>query len=56
VPAKILQVGDIPRTRSGKLVELAVREIIHGRPVRNAEALSNPEALEQFKNRPELKS
>lgn len=56
VPAKILQVADIPRTRSGKLVELAVREIIHGRPVRNAEALINPEALEQFKNRPELKS
>lgn len=56
VPAKVLQVADIPRTRSGKLVELAVREVIHGRPVRNAEALSNPEALELFKNRPELAS
>ena len=54
VPAKVLQVADIPRTRSGKLVELAVRELIHGRPVRNAEALLNPEALECFKNRPEL--
>ena len=54
VPAKILQAADIPRTRSGKLVELAVRELIHGRPVRNAEALLNPEALEHFKNRPEL--
>ncbi len=54
VPAKVLQVADIPRTRSGKLVELAVRAVIHGRPVRNAEALVNPEALELFKNRPEL--
>ena len=56
VPAKVLQVADIPRTRSGKLVELAVRDVIHGRPVRNAEALLNPEALEQFKDRPELAS
>ena len=54
VPAKVLQVADIPRTRSGKLVELAVRDVIHGRPVRNAEALINPEALAQFKDRPEL--
>jgi acetoacetyl-CoA synthetase len=54
VPAKVLQVADIPHTRSGKLVELAVREVIHGRPVRNASALVNPEALELFKNRPEL--
>lgn len=54
VPAKVLQVPDIPRTRSGKLVELAVRDIIHGRPVRNAEALVNPEALAHFKDRPEL--
>jgi acetoacetyl-CoA synthetase len=54
VPAKVLQVADIPRTRSGKLVELAVRAVIHGRPVRNAEALVNPEALEFFTNRPEL--
>jgi len=54
VPAKILQVTDIPRTKSGKIVELAVRETVHGRPVKNAEALANPEALEQFRNRPEL--
>jgi acetoacetyl-CoA synthetase len=54
VPAKVLQVADIPRTRSGKLVELAVRDVIHGRPVRNAEALINPDALALFKNRPEL--
>ncbi|MFN3884944.1 MAG: acetoacetate--CoA ligase [Rhodocyclaceae bacterium] len=56
VPAKILQVADIPRTKSGKLVELAVREVVHGRPVKNLEALANPEALELFRNRPELSS
>ena len=54
VPAKILQVVDIPRTKSGKIVELAVREVVHGRPVKNLEALANPEALEHFKKRPEL--
>ena len=54
VPARIVQVTDIPRTRSGKLVELAVRDVVHGRDVRNREALANPEALEQFRNRPEL--
>ncbi len=54
VPAKILQVGDIPRTKSGKIVELAVREAVHGRPVKNIEALANPEALEHFRNRSEL--
>ena len=54
VPAVILQVPDIPRTRSGKIVELAVREAIHGRQVRNLEALANPEALEHFRNREEL--
>jgi acetoacetyl-CoA synthetase len=54
VPAKVLAVTDIPRTRSGKLVELAVRDAVHGRPVRNLEVLANPEALEQFKERPEL--
>lgn len=54
VPAKILQVSDIPRTRSGKIVELAVRNVVHGEPVRNIEALANPEALELFRNRPEL--
>ncbi|MGH8600605.1 MAG: acetoacetate--CoA ligase, partial [Burkholderiales bacterium] len=56
VPAKIVQVTDIPRTRSGKIVELAVRNVVHGRAVKNLEALANPEALEQFRNRPELRS
>ena len=55
VPAKILQVGDIPRTKSGKIVELAVREVVHGRPVKNMEALANPEALAHFKDRAELR-
>src|SRR6267142_2260255 len=54
VPAKVLQVPDIPRTKSNKIVELAVRNVVHGRPVKNVEALANPEALEHFKNRPEL--
>jgi len=54
VPAVIVQVSDIPRTKSGKIVELAVREIIHGRPVKNVEALANPDALAAFKDRPEL--
>ncbi|HUY37026.1 MAG TPA: acetoacetate--CoA ligase [Pirellulales bacterium] len=54
VPAKVLAVADIPRTRSGKLVELAIRDVIHGRAVRNADALANPEALRYFKDRPEL--
>jgi len=48
VPSLILQVTDIPRTKNGKIVELAVRNIIHGRPVKNQQALANPEALEQF--------
>ena len=56
MPAKILQVGDIPRTRSGKLSELAVRNAVEGRAVDNTEALLNPEALEQFRGRPELES
>jgi len=56
VPAKILQVGDIPRTKSNKIVELAVRNIVHGEPVKNVEALANPEALEYFRNRAELKT
>jgi acetoacetyl-CoA synthetase len=54
VPARIVQVTDIPRTKSGKIVELAVRDVVHGREIRNAEALANPEALDQFRNRPEL--
>jgi len=53
-PAKIVAVTDIPRTISGKVVELAVREVVHGRPVKNTDALANPEALEQFRDRPEL--
>ncbi len=55
VPARILAVTDIPRTKSGKIVELAVRSVIHGEDVRNREALANPEALDQFRNRPELR-
>lgn len=54
VPAKILSVADIPRTKSGKIVELAVRDTIHGRVIKNLEALANPEAIEHFKNRAEL--
>ena len=54
VPAKILQVADIPRTKSGKIVELAVRDVVHGRQPKNLEALANPEALEHFRNRAEL--
>jgi len=54
VPAKVLQVPDIPRTRSGKIVELAVRDVVHGRSVKNKEALANPEALEHFAGRQEL--
>lgn len=54
VPSKVLQVGDIPRTKSGKIVELAVRHVVHGRPVQNVEALANPEALEHFRDRKEL--
>ncbi len=56
VPAKVLQVADIPRTKSGKLVELAVRSVIHGQPVKNLDALENPAALEHFRDRAELKS
>ncbi len=54
VPAKIVAVDDIPRTRSGKITELAVRDVVHGRPVKNTEALANPEALELYRDRPEL--
>jgi acetoacetyl-CoA synthetase len=56
VPAKVLQVADIPRTKSGKIVELAVRNVVHGQAVKNAEALANPEALEHYANRAELQS
>jgi acetoacetyl-CoA synthetase len=56
VPRKIVQVADLPRTISGKLTELAVREVIHGRPVRNVDALANPTALELFRGLRELES
>ena len=56
VPARIIQVSDIPRTVSGKIVELAVRNIVHNRPVKNTDALANPEALELYKNLSELQS
>jgi acetoacetyl-CoA synthetase len=54
VPAKVVQVADIPRTKSGKIVELAVRNVVHQRPVKNIEALANPEALAFFRDRAEL--
>jgi acetoacetyl-CoA synthetase len=54
VPAKILQVSEIPRTKSGKIVELAVREVVHDRPVKNVHSLANPEALELYRNLPQL--
>ncbi|OGA24431.1 MAG: acetoacetate--CoA ligase [Betaproteobacteria bacterium RIFCSPLOWO2_02_FULL_67_19] len=54
VPARILQVPDIPRTKNNKVVELAVKAVVHGMPVANTDALANPEALELFRNLPEL--
>lgn len=54
VPAKIIQVAAIPRTKSGKIVELAVREVVHNRPVKNTHALANPEALELYRDLAEL--
>jgi acetoacetyl-CoA synthetase len=56
VPAKIVAVADIPRTRSGKITELAVRDVVHGRPVKNTEALANPEALALYRDLDELRS
>ncbi|MEZ5831296.1 MAG: hypothetical protein R3D05_08940 [Dongiaceae bacterium] len=56
VPAKIVQVADIPRTKSGKIVELAVRDVVHGKPVKNKEALANPEALTLYEGLKELQS
>ena len=53
-PAKVIQVTAIPKTLSGKIVEIAVRKIIHNRPVNNTDALANPEALEQYKDLKEL--
>jgi acetoacetyl-CoA synthetase len=54
VPAKILEVEDIPRTINGKIVEIAVRDVIHGRKIRNTDALANPGALDYFRDREEL--
>jgi len=56
VPAKIIQVHDMPRTKSGKIVELAVRDVVHGLPVNRVDALANPDALAEFENRVELNS
>ena len=56
VPAKIVPVADIPYTANGKKVELAVRDVIHGKPVSNREAMANPEALDLYKDLDELKS
>jgi acetoacetyl-CoA synthetase len=56
VPARIVQVADIPRTKNGKVVELAVRAVVHGMPVAHTDALANPEALELFRDLPELQS
>jgi acetoacetyl-CoA synthetase len=56
VPAKIVQVADIPRTKSGKIVELAVRDVVHGRAVKNLEALANPEALDLYRDLPQLRT
>jgi acetoacetyl-CoA synthetase len=54
VPARIVAVPEIPRTISGKIVELAVRNVVHGKPVSNTDALANPAALEYFRDREEL--
>jgi acetoacetyl-CoA synthetase len=56
VPAKIVAVADIPRTKSGKITELAVRDVVHGRAVKNKEALANPEALDLYRDIPELRT
>jgi acetoacetyl-CoA synthetase len=56
VPAKIVAVADIPRTLSGKITELAVRNVVHGLPVKNVDALANPQALELFRDLPELQA
>jgi acetoacetyl-CoA synthetase len=56
VPARIVAVNDIPRTKSGKITELAVRDVVHGREVKNKEALANPEALELYRDIPALQS
>jgi acetoacetyl-CoA synthetase len=55
VPARIVQVGDIPRTKSNKISELAVRDVVHGRRVANTDALANPQALTMYRDIPDLK-
>ena len=54
MPSVVAQVADIPRTRSGKMVELAVRAVVHGEEAKNIEALANPEALDYFANHPDV--
>ena len=54
VPSKVIEVRDIPRTKSGKIVELAVKNIIEGNNIKNKEALANPKVLKQFKNLKDL--
>jgi acetoacetyl-CoA synthetase len=54
VPARIVQVADIPRTKNDKITELAVRDVVHGRAVKNTDALANPDALELYRDLPEL--
>ncbi|MGE4218993.1 MAG: acetoacetate--CoA ligase [Alphaproteobacteria bacterium] len=56
VPAKVIAVADIPRTKSGKITELAVRDVVHGRPVKNTEALDNPQALDLYRDLPQLRT
>ena len=56
VPAKIIEVGDIPRTKNGKIVELAVKNIIEGNNIKNIEALANPNVLKQYKNLKQLET
>ncbi len=56
MPAKVIQVSEIPRTKSGKIVELAVREVVHNRPVKNIHSLANPQALDLYRDLPELQA
>jgi acetoacetyl-CoA synthetase len=56
VPSKIIAVAEIPRTISGKIVELAVRNVVHGKPVKNTDALANPQALELFRDLAQLQT
>jgi acetoacetyl-CoA synthetase len=56
VPARIVPIADIPRTMNNKIAELAVREVIHGRPVKNVDALANPESLELYRDLHELRT